>query len=204
MTIAEIKKTAEQKMARSIDSFKGELQELRTGRAPPGILDQVHVNYYGSPVPISQVANVTLLDARTLSVQPWATGMGAKTEKATRAPVLCLNPATPAALPRVATPAPAPARAHVPAQLRPPPRVPGRAVDGRDACRVLPLPPVRVLAPSLADHENFQGAGPRCHLNPMNFSRRGFYRSPGPPAGRAGAPGALRRPGRWVVRTRGG
>ena len=83
-TIAEIKKTAEQKMGRSIESFKNDLQKIRTGRAHTGILDQVHVDYYGSPVPISQVANVTLLDARTISVQPWEKGMGAKIEKAIR------------------------------------------------------------------------------------------------------------------------
>ena len=77
-TIAEIKKTAEQKMGRSIESLKNDLQKIRTGRAHTGILDQVHVDYYGSPVPISQVANVTLLDARTISVQPWEKGMGAK------------------------------------------------------------------------------------------------------------------------------
>ena len=71
MSIADIKKTAEQKMARSIESFKGELHKIRTGRAHPGILDQVHVDYYGSMVPISQVANVSLMDARTISVQPW-------------------------------------------------------------------------------------------------------------------------------------
>ena len=77
-TIAEIKKTAEQKMGRSIESLKNDLQKIRTGRAHTGILDQVHVDYYGSPLPISQVANVTLLDARTISVQPWEKGMGAK------------------------------------------------------------------------------------------------------------------------------
>ena len=70
MTIADIKKTAEHKMAKSIEALKSDLQKVRTGRAHPGILDQVHVDYYGSSVPISQVANVTLLDARTISVQP--------------------------------------------------------------------------------------------------------------------------------------
>ncbi len=105
MTIAEIKKTAEQKMARSIDSFKGELQKIRTGRAHPGILDQVHVDYYGSPLPISQVANVTLLDARTISVQPWEKGMGAKIEKAIRESDLGLNPAAQGDLLRVPMPA---------------------------------------------------------------------------------------------------
>ena len=93
MTIAEIKKTAEQKMGRSIESFKNDLQKNRTGRAHPGILDQVHVEYYGSHVPISQVANVTLLDSRTISVQPWEKGMGAKIEKAIRESDLGLNPA---------------------------------------------------------------------------------------------------------------
>ena len=84
MTIAEIMKTAETKMGKSIEAFKNELQKVRTGRAHPGLLDQVHVDYYGSMVPISQVANVTLLDARTISVQPWEKGMGAKIEKAIR------------------------------------------------------------------------------------------------------------------------
>ena len=104
MTIADIKKTAEQKMARSIESFKGELQKIRTGRAHPGILDQVHVDYYGSMLPISQVANVTLLDARTISVQPWEKGMGAKIEKAIRESDLGLNPSSQADLIRVPMP----------------------------------------------------------------------------------------------------
>ena len=82
------------KMAKTIEAFKGELQKIRTGRAHPGILDQVHVDYYGSMVPISQVANVSLLDARTISVQPWEKGMGAKIEKAIRESDLGLNPTT--------------------------------------------------------------------------------------------------------------
>ena len=105
MSIADIKKTAEQKMARSVESFKAELQKIRTGRAHPGILDQVHVEYYGSHVPISQVANVTLLDARTISVQPWEKGMGAKIEKAIRESDLGLNPAAQGDLLRVPMPA---------------------------------------------------------------------------------------------------
>ena len=105
MTIADIKKTAEQKMARSVESFKADLQKIRTGRAHPGILDQVHVEYYGSHVPISQVANVTLLDARTISVQPWEKGMGAKIEKAIRESDLGLNPAAQGDLLRVPMPA---------------------------------------------------------------------------------------------------
>jgi len=104
MTIADIRKTAEQKMSRSVEAFKSELQKIRTGRAHPGILDQVHVDYYGSMVPISQVANVTLLDARTISVQPWEKGMGAKIEKAIRESDLGLNPAAQGDLLRVPMP----------------------------------------------------------------------------------------------------
>ena len=91
-------------MARSIDSFKGELQKIRTGRAHPGILDQVSVDYYGSMIPISQVANVSLLDARTISVQPWEKGMGAKIEKAIRESDLGLNPSAQGDLIRVPMP----------------------------------------------------------------------------------------------------
>ena len=94
MSIADIKKNAEQKMLKSIEAFKVELSKIRTGRAHPGILDQVQVEYYGSLVPISQVANVTLQDARTISVQPWEKGMGAKIEKAIRESDLGLNPAS--------------------------------------------------------------------------------------------------------------
>ena len=105
MTTAEIRAGAEQKMQRSIEAFKTELTKIRTGRAHPGILDQVHVEYYGSMVPISQVANVTLLDARTISVQPWEKGMGAKIEKAIRESDLGLNPAAQGDLLRVPMPA---------------------------------------------------------------------------------------------------
>ena len=105
MTIADTKKTAEAKMAKSIEALKGELQKIRTGRAHPGILDQVHVDYYGSPVPISQVANVSLLDERTISVQPWEKGMGAKIEKAIRESDLGLNPSSQGDLIRVPMPA---------------------------------------------------------------------------------------------------
>ena len=104
MTIAEIKKSAESRMVKSIEAFKSELQKIRTGRAHPGILDQVHVEYYGSHVPLSQVANVSLLDARTISVQPWEKGMGAKIEKAIRESDLGLNPANMGDLIRVPMP----------------------------------------------------------------------------------------------------
>jgi ribosome recycling factor len=105
MTMQEIKQTAESKMAKSVEAFKTELQKIRTGRAHPGILDQVHVDYYGSMVPISQVANVSLLDARTISVQPWEKGMGAKIEKAIRESDLGLNPSSQGDLLRVPMPA---------------------------------------------------------------------------------------------------
>ncbi|MGI9152540.1 MAG: ribosome recycling factor, partial [Rubrivivax sp.] len=105
MTIADIKKNAETKMGKSIEALKNELQKIRTGRAHPGILDQVHVDYYGSPVPISQVANVSLLDARTISVQPWEKGMGPKIEKAIRESDLGLNPSAQGDLLRVPMPA---------------------------------------------------------------------------------------------------
>ncbi len=105
MTIADIKLTAETKMAKSIEAFKGEIQKIRTGRAHPGILDQVHVDYYGSMLPISQVANVSLQDARTITVQPWEKGMAAKIEKAIRESELGLNPASQGDLIRVPMPA---------------------------------------------------------------------------------------------------
>jgi ribosome recycling factor len=105
MSIADIKKNAEQKMLKSIESFKSELSKIRTGRAHPGILDQVQVDYYGSLVPITQVANVALMDARTISVQPWEKAMGPKIERAIRESELGLNPATQGDLIRVPMPA---------------------------------------------------------------------------------------------------
>lgn len=105
MTIADTRKNAETKMGKSLDALKSELQKIRTGRAHPGILDQVQVEYYGSLVPISQVANVSLLDARTISVQPWEKGMGSKIEKAIRESDLGLNPSSQGDLLRVPMPA---------------------------------------------------------------------------------------------------
>jgi ribosome recycling factor len=105
MTIADIKKSAEAKMGKSIEAFKSELHKIRTGRAHPGILDQVQVDYYGSMVPISQVANLSLLDARTISVQPWEKGMGPKLEKAIRDSGLGLNPSAQGDLLRIPMPA---------------------------------------------------------------------------------------------------
>ena len=104
MTIADIKKNAETKMDQSIAAFKGNLQKIRTGRANPALLDTVQVEYYGSLVPLSQVANVALIDSRTISVQPWEKGMGAKIEKAIRESDLGLNPASMGDLIRVPMP----------------------------------------------------------------------------------------------------
>ncbi len=105
MTIADIKTTMQGKMDQSIQAFKNNLTRIRTGRANPALLDSVQVDYYGSAVPISQVANVSLLDARTISVQPWEKGMGAKIEKAIRESDLGLNPASMGDLIRVPMPA---------------------------------------------------------------------------------------------------
>ena len=104
MTIADIRQNTEAKMDQSIAAFQHNLTKIRTGRASPGLLDTVHVDYYGSSVPISQVANVSLLDARTLSVQPWEKGMGPKIEKAIRESDLGLNPASMGDLIRVPMP----------------------------------------------------------------------------------------------------
>jgi ribosome recycling factor len=91
-------------MEQSIAAFKNNLTKIRTGRANPALLDTIHVDYYGSPVPLSQVANVSLMDARTISVQPWEKGMGAKIEKAIRESDLGLNPASMGDLIRVPMP----------------------------------------------------------------------------------------------------
>lgn len=105
MTIADIKKSLDLKMDQSIISFKNNLTKIRTGRANPALLDTVQVDYYGAMLPISQVANVSLLDSQTISVQPWEKGMGAKIEKAIRESDLGLNPASMGELIRVPMPA---------------------------------------------------------------------------------------------------
>jgi ribosome recycling factor len=104
MAIDEIKKTLDGKMDQSIAAFKHNLTKIRTGRANPALLDTVHVDYYGAMLPISQVANLSLLDARTISVQPWEKGMGAKIEKAIRDSDLGLNPSSMGDLIRVPMP----------------------------------------------------------------------------------------------------
>jgi ribosome recycling factor len=104
MDINEIKRNSETKMSQTIASFSNGLSKIRTGRANPGLLDTVMVEYYGNPTPLSQVANVTLLDARTISVQPWEKGLGPKIEKAIRESDLGLNPASMGDLIRVPMP----------------------------------------------------------------------------------------------------
>lgn len=94
MNISEVKKNAETKMSKSVDSLKTDLAKVRTGRANPGILDHVQVDYYGNPTPINQVANITLIDGRTISVQPWEKKMVNAVEKAIRDSDLGLNPSS--------------------------------------------------------------------------------------------------------------
>jgi ribosome recycling factor len=103
--IADLRKSAEQKMQKSIDALKHDYQKVRTGRAHTGLLDHIQVDYYGSMMPINQVANVTLADARTIAVQPWEKKMVQVVEKAIRDSDLGLNPATSSEVIRVPMPA---------------------------------------------------------------------------------------------------
>jgi ribosome recycling factor len=92
--IADLKKSAEQKMQKTVETLKHDYQKVRTGRAHTGLLDHIQVDYYGSMMPVNQVANVTLADARTIAVQPWEKKMVQVVEKAIRDSDLGLNPAT--------------------------------------------------------------------------------------------------------------
>jgi ribosome recycling factor len=94
MNITEIRKSTEQKMQKSVEALKHDLAKVRTGRAHTGLLDHIQVDYYGSMVPLAQVANVGLGDARTITIQPWDKKMGPVIEKAIRESDLGLNPAT--------------------------------------------------------------------------------------------------------------
>lgn len=105
MSTQEVKKSAEQKMQKSIESLKLDLAKVRTGRAHTGLLDHVMVDYYGNPTPINQVANVTLIDARTIGVTPYEKKMAGAIEKAIRDGDLGLNPASQGELIRVPMPA---------------------------------------------------------------------------------------------------
>lgn len=102
--IAELKKNTELKMQKSLEALRHDLAKVRTGRAHTGLLDHVQVEYYGSFMPINQVANITLIDARTIGVQPWEKPMIPKVEKAIRESDLGLNPATQGDLIRVPMP----------------------------------------------------------------------------------------------------
>ena len=103
--INDVKKTTESKMNKTLEAFKTDLSKVRTGRAHTGLLDHVMVDYYGSPTAINQVANVTLLDARTIGVQAWEKPMMVKIEKAIRDSDLGLNPASFGEVIRVPMPA---------------------------------------------------------------------------------------------------
>ena len=105
MSIAEIKKTCEQKMLKSLESLRADLAKVRTGRAHTGLLDHITVDYYGTMMPINQVANVTLIDARTIGVHPWEKKMAQVVEKAIRESDLGLNPQSQGDLIRVPMPA---------------------------------------------------------------------------------------------------
>lgn len=105
MNTADIKKNAEQKMQKSLESLKVDLSKIRTGRAHTGILDHVKVDYYGTPTAITQLANVSLIDARTIAVTPWEKKMVGAVEKAIRDSDLGLNPATQGETIRVPMPA---------------------------------------------------------------------------------------------------
>ena len=102
--ISEIRKDTEQRMRKSMDSLRADLGKIRTGRAHTGLLDHVMVDYYGSPTLVTQVANITLIDARTIGVQPWEKNMVGKVERAIRDADLGLNPATNGDLIRVPMP----------------------------------------------------------------------------------------------------
>ncbi|MBI5329952.1 MAG: ribosome recycling factor [Betaproteobacteria bacterium] len=102
--IADIKKSAEDKMKKSVEALRVDFGKVRTGRAHAGILDHVKVDYYGSPMPVNQVANITVMDAHTLGVQPWEKNMLQKVEKAIRDADLGLNPASMGELIRVPMP----------------------------------------------------------------------------------------------------
>ncbi len=104
MTVVDVRKNTEQRMQKSLETLKADLAKVRTGRAHTGILDHVQVDYYGSPTQLSQIANVTLIDARTIGVQPWEKKMVQAVEKAIRDADLGLNPSTQGDLIRVPTP----------------------------------------------------------------------------------------------------
>jgi ribosome recycling factor len=105
MSLADVKKNAQERMVKSLETLRSDLAKVRTGRAHTGILDHIMVDYYGAPTPLSGVANLTLIDARTIGVQPYEKKMLSTIEKAIRDSDLGLNPSTFGELVRVPTPA---------------------------------------------------------------------------------------------------
>ena len=105
MSIPDVKKSAQERMNKSIETLRSDLAKVRTGRAHTGILDHITVDYYGAPTALTQIANVTLIDARTIGVQPWEKKMLSAVEKAIRDSDLGLNPSSQGDMIRVPTPA---------------------------------------------------------------------------------------------------
>jgi ribosome recycling factor len=103
--IPEVRKSSEQKMKKTVEALRADLAKIRTGRAHTGLLDHIVVDYYGTPTPVPQVSNVTLLDARTIGVTPWDRKMAGAIEKAIRNSDLGLNPSTTGDVVRVPMPA---------------------------------------------------------------------------------------------------
>ncbi len=130
MSIADIKKQATEKMAKSIETLKHDLSKVRTGRAHTGLIDHLRVDYYGTETPINQVANITLADARTIAIQPFEKKMVAVVEKAIRDSDLGVNPATSGDVIRIPMP-----RAHrrAPQGARQDREARGREREGRRA-----------------------------------------------------------------------
>lgn len=102
--IADVKKNAEQKMQKSIETLKSDLGKVRTGRAHTGLLDHIKIDYYGTPTAINQIANISLIDARTIGVTPWEKKLGGAIEKAIRDSDLGLNPVSMGDIVRVPMP----------------------------------------------------------------------------------------------------
>ena len=138
-TTAEVKQAAEQKMVKSLDSLKSALSKIRTGRAHTGLLENLQVEYYGNPTPLSQVANLTLIDARTIGVSPWEKNMFSVVEKAIRESDLGLNPANSGDIIRVPMPALTEERRRGGLRVAGPP-VLGRQARRRTGRRVLNAP----------------------------------------------------------------
>ena len=105
MDVIQIKRTTEEKMKKSVEALKADLAKVRTGRAHTGLLDHIKVDYYGNETPLNQVANITLIDSRTIGVQPWEKKLAPAIEKAIRESDLGLNPATQGEIVRVPMPA---------------------------------------------------------------------------------------------------